>query len=211
MTEQQEICQDCWGSGWATQFIMPCPSCKGTGKILPSPIPHQDGASAEDVLKSFNDGQFKFYYSVNDCLKAMHQFAQSETAKVVAEKDREIAEWESLAIADHAFIVKLQSYLSTAYASACSAPSSIWEDDYNKLTGIAAWFLNEDEGDFERPAAEYLLGLRSRLSERKIVLPTKEDGLKAFDAMFLDVDSTITFGDGWNAAIESIKRLNGIN
>lgn len=28
-------CLDCWGSGWETQFITPCKTCKGTGKINP--------------------------------------------------------------------------------------------------------------------------------------------------------------------------------
>ena len=27
------VCGACWGSGWETQFITPCRTCNGTGKI----------------------------------------------------------------------------------------------------------------------------------------------------------------------------------
>lgn len=27
-----DTCGDCWGAGWAIQFVKPCGSCNGTGK-----------------------------------------------------------------------------------------------------------------------------------------------------------------------------------
>ena len=53
-----------------------------------SPIPHQDGASAEDVVKATIMG----YVDPNQVAKISGELMrvfQSETAKVVAEKDRE--------------------------------------------------------------------------------------------------------------------------
>jgi DnaJ-class molecular chaperone len=31
--EGDSVCGACWGSGWETQFITPCRTCNGTGKI----------------------------------------------------------------------------------------------------------------------------------------------------------------------------------
>ena len=31
---ENNTCGDCCGSGWATQFIKVCPTCKGTGKKI---------------------------------------------------------------------------------------------------------------------------------------------------------------------------------
>lgn len=88
MTQKQTVCPDCWGSGWATQFVTPCPSCKGTGKIesILSPLPHQYGASADDfyhrcVNYEWNDVSKQLKDSI---IEAIHQFAKSEVAKVVA-------------------------------------------------------------------------------------------------------------------------------
>src|SRR6187431_2009212 len=102
-----------------------------------------------DVFKRQNKPQMKFTEKERHDI---NQILSSETSRQKA-------------------IDRIENLLSTRLSS-----ETAWsgEDDYNKLTGIAAWFLNEDEGDFERPAAEYLLNLRSRLSERKIVLPSEE-------------------------------------
>lgn len=35
---KEKDCPDCWGSGWATQFITPCVRCNGTGKVSASPV-----------------------------------------------------------------------------------------------------------------------------------------------------------------------------
>ena len=85
-----------------------------------------------------------------------------------------------------------------AYASACSAPSSIGENEIEK----------EASEKYDRET--WIDGVKwaiSRLSERKIVLPSEQDMIDAYN-----VDPTFTsFATPWNACIESIKRLNGIN
>lgn len=32
MDTKEKECGFCWGSGWETQFVKPCPECSGTGK-----------------------------------------------------------------------------------------------------------------------------------------------------------------------------------
>lgn len=102
-------------------------------RLTSSPLPHQDGASAEDVVKATLMG----YVDPNKVAKIsgeLMRVVQSETAKVVAEKDREIAELRqqyhtverhrledaASAIADQGFqydrIKKLQSDLSASNA-----------------------------------------------------------------------------------------------
>lgn len=72
-------------------------------KHILSPLPHQDGASAEDVARSIllssipKDCHWEGMDHLTNTpisyvIKAMHQFAQSEVEKAVVEKDREIAE-----------------------------------------------------------------------------------------------------------------------
>lgn len=41
-------CSACWGSGWETQFITPCPECNGTGHI-----PKKAEETQEDIWKYF--------------------------------------------------------------------------------------------------------------------------------------------------------------
>ncbi len=58
-----------------------------------------DGASAEEILSAANGYPFLTILPISnwdDAIKAMHQFAKSESAKVVAEKDREIEELKQL-------------------------------------------------------------------------------------------------------------------
>ena len=35
-TIETSICGTCWGTGWETQFIKPCKTCKGEGDDLPN-------------------------------------------------------------------------------------------------------------------------------------------------------------------------------
>lgn len=122
-----------------------------------SPLPHQDGASAEEVLKGLADinwlwlGRTDQYDAlkkriahicrdvtkaacideicINDIVvtfrqfgyevintEAMHQFAQSETAKVVAEKDREIEYLKNQMGLSEKVIASAESKLSTSNA-----------------------------------------------------------------------------------------------
>ncbi len=188
MTEQQEICQDCWGSGWATQFIMPCPSCKGTGKILPSPLPHQDGASAEDAnrLRTLAD-----WFDVYDAKNGNIGMNEVQTSL--------------LAIANR-------------IEYACSAQSSIGEDEKNrivqevmemhpyKVPGKPHTYSDYNQGwedacdILDQHLTKWAI---SRLSERKIVLPEQKREI--------GLTSDYAHSNGWNDCIESIKRLNGIN
>lgn len=56
-----------------------------------SPLPHQDSASAEEILESIRARErYPMTIGINLTLEAMHQFAKSELAKVVAEKEKEI-------------------------------------------------------------------------------------------------------------------------
>lgn len=32
-SSKDNTCGSCWGSGWAIQFQLACPKCKGTGKV----------------------------------------------------------------------------------------------------------------------------------------------------------------------------------
>ncbi len=106
-----------------------------------------------------------------------------------------------------------------AYASACSAPSSIGEE--MKLTvsdeEIYKACPNFDiitKGDFDAIATTmmeeaFISGAKwaiSRLSERKIVLPSDED----FKSVRQYQDSQLE-RHGWNSCIYELKRLNGIN
>ena len=87
MTEQQEKeIMDTLRLGFG--FSDACDAFDKITSIL-SPLPHQDGASAEEVLRQhLKDLGWTGALSYDNkviLLKAMHQFAQSEVAKVVAE------------------------------------------------------------------------------------------------------------------------------
>ncbi len=88
-----------------------------------SPLPHQDGASAEDVLNGClkESGERMPDWEKEICIKAIHQFAKSEVDKAVAVKDREIAEqkeiaqeWRSNGVTLNHDVFRLQSELSAA-------------------------------------------------------------------------------------------------
>ncbi len=94
-----------------------------------------------------------------------------------------------------------------AYCSACSAPSSIGDETFDKYLSAErdlfciAIMGNEWNQPVRTAAESFLIAfdqLRSRLSERKIVLPQ-------YMAM-RNIEST-----AWNSCIDELKRLNGIN
>lgn len=116
------------------------------------------------------------------------------------------------------------------YASACSAPSSIGEDEKNrivqevmemhpyKVPGKPHTYSYYNQGwedacdILDQHLTKWAI---SRLSERKIVLPSEDDLQKYYEGIKED-DTSLTIYDAmnikihWNAAIECIKRLNGI-
>lgn len=124
-----------------------------------------------------------------------------------------------------------------AYASACSAPSSIGEGEdilgemdkvFPSTIAQLGRKMNADEhgegkeinmfleNAYKKEGAIWMYGrLRSRLSERKIVLPSEEEKqriyLKMYPEMREEDGYDTDFEEAWTAAIESVLRLNGIN
>lgn len=50
--KEDNTCNDCWGSGWETQFITPCRSCNGTGdKRHKRPPSTQEEPTTQKLMK----------------------------------------------------------------------------------------------------------------------------------------------------------------
>ncbi len=111
-----------------------------------------------------------------------------------------------------------------AYASACYAPSSIGEDEKNrivqeviemhpyKVPGKPHTYCDYNQGwedacdILDQHLTEWAI---SRLSERKIVLPSDIDNPYEGDLKRLTLSDG--FEQGWKAHERSVKELNGIN
>ncbi len=89
-----------WRKGWGDDFPYEAKQISAAIDVaisaLSAPLPHQDGASAEDVLikfvghKSIGTDTFASVFW-SDALCAMRLFASQEVAKIVVANDREIA------------------------------------------------------------------------------------------------------------------------
>ncbi len=112
------------------------------------------------------------------------------------------------------------AYAERVVASACSAPSSIGEEIKVTVSDEDIYKACPDfdiitKGDFNTLATTmmeeaFISGAKwaiSRLSERKIVLPSDED----MRSMYLKMGMNGSFDQIWNACLSEIKRLNGIN
>ena len=102
-----------------------------------------------------------------------------------------------------------QAFVS--YCAACSAPSSIGEDEIQKAAIEcleASTDLTETEQVFVLAGfyegAKYAI---PRLSDRKIVLPSEINGFDYCSSS----ECVNAFESGYDLAISEIKRLNGIN
>ena len=99
------------------------------------------------------------------------------------------------------------------YASACSAPSSIGDGEIEaaaKTHAGSKWVENHSPVLYRERKHGFIKGCDfaiSRLSERKIVLPSEING---FDYCSLS-ECVNSFESGYDLAISEIKRLNGIN
>lgn len=118
-----------------------------------SPLPHQDSASAEDVLKEVPCVQIGLdsFFGWQSTVKAMHQFAQSEVDKIVAEKDREIQKLYDKISMDSE-IYEIQEDVISATNSKVSLLESQLSAANEKIThleqGMANWVRVSDERQF---------------------------------------------------------------
>lgn len=107
------------------------------------------------------------------------------------------------------------SMMMVDYCSACSAPSSIGEDEIIKAgMDYQSKFIAPNGNDLDVSDIDFMAGIRwaiSRLSERKIVLPSEEWLRDNKNTKSMSEAYAVGKLYGIDLILSEIKRLNGIN